>query len=95
MGNSDISVVYEYLNHLASFGGNMWNVDGNKITPNLESSECVDALENYVRFQPYADPALKTSPGPISSTRSRRAPPRQRFYGTTTIAGSTTLRGRP
>jgi multiple sugar transport system substrate-binding protein len=57
MANGDISVVYEYLNHLASFGGSMWNIDGNSITPNLTSSECVEALANYVRFQPYADPA--------------------------------------
>lgn len=56
MANADISVVYEYMNHLASFGGTMWNVDGNSITPNFDSSECLEALENYVRFEQYADP---------------------------------------
>lgn len=60
MANADVSVVYEYLNHLASFGGTLWNVDGNSITPNFESSECVEALENFVRFEHYADPGSHT-----------------------------------
>ncbi len=53
--NADVSILYEYLNHLASFGGALWNVDGNQITPNLESAECLAALENFVRFRPFAD----------------------------------------
>lgn len=56
MANSDVSVVYEYLNHVASFGGSLWKIDGNDITPNFDSSENIDALENYVRFSDYADP---------------------------------------
>lgn len=56
MGLGDVSVIYEYLNHLASFGGTMWSVDGNTLTSNLTSSECVEALQDFVRFQPYADP---------------------------------------
>jgi multiple sugar transport system substrate-binding protein len=54
--NADVSIMYEYLNHLASFGGSLWNVDGNSITPNLESDECLAALENFIRFKQYADP---------------------------------------
>lgn len=54
--NAGVSVVYEYLNHLASFGGTLWNIDGNEITPNLDSDQCLAALENFVRFRPFADP---------------------------------------
>ena len=54
--NADVSIMYEYLNHLASFGGDLWTVDGDALTPNLESDECLAALENFVRFKPYADP---------------------------------------
>lgn len=61
MANADVSVVYEFLNHLASFGGSLWTIDGNSITPNLTSSDCVAALENYVRFQPYSDPGSATA----------------------------------
>jgi len=60
MANADVSVMYEYLNHLASFGGSLWNIDGNNITPNLESAECLEALENFVRFKPFADPGSQT-----------------------------------
>lgn len=60
MANGDISVVYEYLNHLASFGGNMWEVDGNTIIPAMDSDKCVAALENFVRFGQYADPGSHT-----------------------------------
>ena len=56
MANADVSIVYEYLNHLASFGGTLWTIDGDNISPNLESPECLEALENYVRFAKYADP---------------------------------------
>lgn len=55
-GNAGVSIVYEYLNHLASFGGTLWNIDGNEITPDLESDQCLAALENFVRFEPFADP---------------------------------------
>jgi multiple sugar transport system substrate-binding protein len=34
----------------------LWTIDGNSISPNLESSECLAALQNYVRFSQYADP---------------------------------------
>jgi multiple sugar transport system substrate-binding protein len=60
MANADVSIIYEYLNHLASFGGTLWNVDGNSITPNLESDECLAALENFIRFEEYADPGSHT-----------------------------------
>jgi len=60
MANADVSIIYEYLNHLASFGGSLWTIDGNTITPNLESDQCLAALENFVRFEKYADPASHT-----------------------------------
>ncbi|HXW36794.1 MAG TPA: extracellular solute-binding protein [Nitrososphaerales archaeon] len=56
----DIDVVYEFLNHLASFGATMWNIDGSTISPNLTDDAVVSALENFVRFQPMADPGSPT-----------------------------------
>ncbi|HUI00102.1 MAG TPA: substrate-binding domain-containing protein [Nitrososphaerales archaeon] len=50
-----ISVVYEFTVHLASFGASLWEVDGNQISPVMDSDNAVAALENFVRFQPYSD----------------------------------------
>ena len=60
MANGDVSIVYEYLNHLASFGGSLWTIDGNTLTPNLDSEACLGALENFVRFAEFADPGSHT-----------------------------------
>ncbi len=56
----DIDIVYEFLNHVASFGGELWNVDGNVITPNLNDDAVVAALENFVRFHDYSDSGSTT-----------------------------------
>jgi multiple sugar transport system substrate-binding protein len=56
MANADVSIIYEYLNHLASFGGSLWEIDGNNLIPALDSDKCLAALENFVRFSKYADP---------------------------------------
>jgi multiple sugar transport system substrate-binding protein len=56
MASVSISVVYEYQAHLASFGGSLWAVDGNTITPTFTTDAAVAALEDYVRFAPLADP---------------------------------------
>jgi len=56
MASGTVSIVYEYMVHLASFGGSMWAIDGDTLTPTLNTDEAVAALENYVRFQPYSDP---------------------------------------
>jgi multiple sugar transport system substrate-binding protein len=56
MANADVSIIYEYLSHLASFGGSIWEISGNSLTPALNSDKCLAALENYVRFSKYADP---------------------------------------
>jgi multiple sugar transport system substrate-binding protein len=53
---ANISVVYEYVNHLTSFGGKFWEVDGNHLVPAFDSDAAVAALDNFIRFQPYADP---------------------------------------
>lgn len=52
-----VSVVFEYLNHLASFGGSLWEYDGEQLTTGLESPEALAALENYVRVGPYSEPS--------------------------------------
>jgi multiple sugar transport system substrate-binding protein len=59
-GAPDVSIVYEFLTHLASFGGSLWSVDGNTLLPAMDSDAAVAALENLVRFAPYADPASHT-----------------------------------
>jgi multiple sugar transport system substrate-binding protein len=56
MASGTISIVYEFMVHLASFGGSLWEIDGNTLTPTLNTDQAVAALENYVRFKPYSDP---------------------------------------
>jgi multiple sugar transport system substrate-binding protein len=56
----DISIIYEFLCHLTSFGARLWEVDGGKLIPAMNSSEAVASLENFVRFEPYSDPASFT-----------------------------------
>jgi multiple sugar transport system substrate-binding protein len=51
----NVSVVYEFTTHLKSFGGSLWQVDGNQITPVMDSDNAIAALENFVRFYPYSD----------------------------------------
>ena len=53
-------MIYEYQAHLASFGGSLWAVDGNTITPTFNTDAGVAALEDYVRFAPLSDPASLT-----------------------------------
>lgn len=55
MASPGISVVYEYLTHLASFGGQLWSYDGTSLTTQLGSQEALAALENYVQYYQYAD----------------------------------------
>ena len=52
-----ISVVYEFLNHLASFGGQLWTYDGTALSTDLGSSAALSALENYLAVNKLADPA--------------------------------------
>jgi len=52
-----IPVVYEYLNHLASFGGQLWTYDGTELSSGLGSAAALSALQNYVSVNKYADPA--------------------------------------
>jgi hypothetical protein len=56
MASGTISIVYEYAVHLASFGGQLWDVEGDTLVPTLNTDQAVAALENYVRFEPYSDP---------------------------------------
>ena len=60
MASVTVSVIYEYQAHLASFGGSLWAVDGNTITPTFTTDECIAALEDYVRFEPVSDSASIT-----------------------------------
>ena len=60
MANLDVSIIYEYQAHLASFGGALWEIDGNKIIPTLNTDAALAALEDFVRFQPYSDPGSAT-----------------------------------
>ena len=53
----NVAVVFEFLNHLTSFGGKLWSYDGEQLTSALDSPEALAALENYVRFNPYSEPS--------------------------------------
>lgn len=55
-----VSSVFEYLNHLASFGGRLWDFDGQQLIPLIDSDEAIAALENYVGLARYSDPASFT-----------------------------------
>jgi multiple sugar transport system substrate-binding protein len=55
MANGDVSIIYEYQAHLASFGGDLFAVDGNTITPTINTSEGLEALQDLLRFEPVAD----------------------------------------
>ena len=60
MASVSVSIIYEYQAHLASFGGSLWAVDGNTITPTFTTDAATAALEDYVRFAALADPASLT-----------------------------------
>ncbi|HEV2390467.1 MAG TPA: extracellular solute-binding protein [Nitrososphaerales archaeon] len=60
MASPTVAIIYEYQAHLASFGGSLWAVDGNNITPTFTTDACVAALEDYIRFYPLSDPASLT-----------------------------------
>ncbi len=56
MAGPDVSIIYEFQAHLSSFGGVLWQFDGNTIIPAMNNDKAIAALENFVRFQPYSDP---------------------------------------
>ncbi|MDA4118563.1 MAG: extracellular solute-binding protein [Thaumarchaeota archaeon] len=56
MAGPDVSIIYEYLAHLSSFGGALWQIEGNTIVPAMNNDQAIAALENFVRFEPYSDP---------------------------------------
>lgn len=60
MANLDVSIIYEYQAHLASFGGSLWAVDGNTITPTVDTDTGLAALEDFIRFEPLSDPGSAT-----------------------------------
>jgi multiple sugar transport system substrate-binding protein len=60
MASPAISVIYEYQAHLASFGGSLFAVDGNTITPTVNTDAGLAALEDYVRFSAFSDPGSST-----------------------------------
>jgi multiple sugar transport system substrate-binding protein len=55
-----VSVVFEFLNHLSSSGGKLWNYDGHQLTSALDSPEALEGLQNYVKSVPYSDPGSPT-----------------------------------
>jgi multiple sugar transport system substrate-binding protein len=46
-------IFHEFYNHLYSFGGRFWDINGSSITPTVSSDKNVQALENFARFFPY------------------------------------------
>jgi len=56
MAGTDVSVIYEYQAHLSSFGGSLWEFDGNTIIPSMNNDAAIAALEDFARFEPYSDP---------------------------------------
>jgi multiple sugar transport system substrate-binding protein len=60
MAGFDVSIIYEYQAHLASFGGSLFAVDGTTITPTVDTDTGLAALEDFIRFQPLSDPGSAT-----------------------------------
>ena len=46
-------IFHEFYNHLYSFGGRLWDINSSSITPTVNTSKNVQALENFARFFPY------------------------------------------
>ncbi len=61
MAFSHISIIFEYLNHLHSFGGKIWEIDEDGIRCVISSDEAITALENYVQLKQYSDPVSSSS----------------------------------
>jgi len=55
------SIIFEYLNHLHSFGGKIWELDDKGLRCTLNTPEAVAALENFIRLKNYSDPASASS----------------------------------
>jgi ABC-type glycerol-3-phosphate transport system substrate-binding protein len=53
-------IFHEFTNHIYSFGGQLWEINGGSITPTINSSANVAALENFARFYPYTFPSSVT-----------------------------------
>jgi multiple sugar transport system substrate-binding protein len=54
-------IFHEFYNHLYSFGGRFWDINASSITPTVNDSKNVQALENFVRFFPYTSPSSITN----------------------------------
>jgi multiple sugar transport system substrate-binding protein len=54
-------IFHEFTNHLHSFGGSLWNISGESITPTVNDPKNVQALENFARFYPYTAPSSITN----------------------------------
>jgi len=54
-------IFHEFTNHLYSFGGRFYDVNGDSITPTINDPANVLALENFVRFYPYTLPNALTN----------------------------------
>ena len=61
MAFSHVSIILEYLNHLHSFGGKIWEVDEDGIRCVINSDEAIAALENYVQLRQYSDPVSSSA----------------------------------
>jgi ABC-type glycerol-3-phosphate transport system substrate-binding protein len=54
-------IFHEFTNHLYSFGGRLWDINGESITPTVNDPKNVQALENFARFYPYTAPSSITN----------------------------------
>jgi multiple sugar transport system substrate-binding protein len=54
-------IFHEFYNHLYSFGGHFWDINGDNITPTINDPKNVQALENFARFYPYTLPSSITN----------------------------------
>jgi multiple sugar transport system substrate-binding protein len=54
-------IFHEFTNHLYSFGGSLWDINGESITPTVNDPKNVLALENFARFYPYTHPSSITN----------------------------------
>jgi multiple sugar transport system substrate-binding protein len=55
------SIIFEFLNHLHSFGGKIWELEDKGLRCTINTPEAVAALENFIRLKDYSDPASASS----------------------------------
>jgi multiple sugar transport system substrate-binding protein len=64
----ELSIIFEFLNLLKGYGGDLWNLSGGEIVSGLGTDAAAAALDAYVSLAPVSDPASQTYSWPDVAT---------------------------